>query len=75
MKQLLQTILQPIVRHPESLTITETTEDRKVVYTVNAHEEDIGRIIGKGGRAIKAARTIMTAANDDPSVRVFVDVE
>lgn len=75
MKQLLQTILEPMLEHPEILTLSVEETPSKVVYHIDAHESDIGRIIGRRGRMIKAVRTIMSSSNNDHKKRVFVDVD
>ena len=50
MKALLKSIIEPLIQHPEDLTIEEERKGREVVLTVNAHPDDIGRVIGRGGK-------------------------
>ena len=60
MKDTLLYLLQNIVDHPDSLTIEETKQDeRHSVLTIHAHEEDMGKIIGKAGRIIRAIRDLI----------------
>jgi uncharacterized protein len=59
MKDTLQFLLEKIVDHPESIDISETNEDSKRILTIHAHEEDLGKIIGKSGRIIKALRDLI----------------
>lgn len=58
MKSLLEFILLRLVEHPESLEIVESQESPYVVYTLHLHEDDIGRVIGRGGKVIKALRKV-----------------
>lgn len=60
MKDTLLYLLQSIIDHPDSLSIEETIEDEgHSVLTIHAHGEDMGKIIGKGGRIIRAIRDLI----------------
>lgn len=58
MKSLLEFILLRLVEHPEELEIVESEEAAYHVYTLHLHEDDIGRVIGRGGKVIKAIRKV-----------------
>ncbi|KKK35286.1 hypothetical protein WN59_00130 [Salinicoccus sediminis] len=75
MKQLLQTILEPMLEHPEALKIESEETEYNVSYKIEVHEDDVGRVIGRRGRVIKAVRTIVSGANHGSSKKVFVDVD
>lgn len=74
MEKLLQTILEPMLEHPEDLEITSEETKYNISYKVSVHSEDVGRVIGKRGRVIKAVRIIMSNTNHESSKKVFVDV-
>jgi len=75
MKPLLQTILEPMLEHPEALKIESEETEYSVSYRIEVHEDDMGRVIGRRGRGIKAVRTILSGANHGSSKKVFVDVD
>lgn len=75
MKELLKSIIEPLIRHPEDLVIEEKGRGREIVLTVSAHPEDIGRVIGRGGRRAHAVRTIMKAKGAMENKRVSVDIQ
>lgn len=75
MKALLKSIIEPLIQHPEDLTIEEERKGREVVLTVNAHPDDIGRVIGRGGKRAQAVRAIMMAKGAMDNRRVTVDIE
>ncbi|GAB3069889.1 KH domain-containing protein [Salinicoccus sesuvii] len=75
MKQLLQTILEPMLEHPEALEIEVEETEYDISLKISVHEEDVGRVIGRRGRMIKAVRTILSNANHGSSKKVFVDVD
>lgn len=74
MDKLLQTILEPMLDYPEALVITSDETTHKISYKISVHESDVGRIIGRGGRFIKALRIVVSNANRKSSKKVFVDL-
>jgi len=58
MKNLLEFIVIHIVTHPEDVVIDEITTDRGSEFLIHVNQEDIGRVIGKGGSVIHAIRSI-----------------
>jgi predicted RNA-binding protein YlqC (UPF0109 family) len=65
MKNLIEYLLIHLVDHPEAVEIEESQPEEQtgrrpqVVYTIRVHDEDVGRVIGKGGSTIHAIRTIV----------------
>ncbi|HPX93531.1 MAG TPA: KH domain-containing protein [Bacillota bacterium] len=74
MKELLKSVIEPLVRFPEELVIEEKIQGREIVLTVSANPDDIGRVIGRGGRRAHAVRTIMKAKGAMDNKRVSVDI-
>lgn len=72
MKQTLEYILKYLVDHPEDIRVEEVQEDDGIVLEVSANPEDMGKIIGRNGRIIRAIRDVIKimATKED----VFVDV-
>ncbi len=58
MKNLLEYLLNRLVDYPEDVTVEESQDMDTSVYTIHVHQDDIGRVIGKGGSVINAIRTI-----------------
>lgn len=60
MNDALHFILSHIVEHPDNLVIdTQDETEERVVFVVHVHQEDMGRIIGKQGRIIRAIRDLV----------------
>ena len=74
MKDLLEYIIPNIVNHPEDVKIEETSNDGLVNVTIQTHAEDVGRVIGKSGKVIKAIRQIARVVAIKQGVRVNIDV-
>ncbi|SDP26102.1 RNA-binding protein (KH domain) [Litchfieldia salsa] len=74
MKELIETIVKPLVDHPEEVSIIETTDERNITYLLSVNREDIGKIIGKQGRVIKAIRTVVYAAGTSHNKRIHLEI-
>ena len=54
LKEILVDIAAAIVDHPDDVVVTEQEENNEVTLTLSVHADDMGMVIGKGGKiAIK----------------------
>jgi len=74
MTELLEFLVKALVEDPEAVTVEELEEDGDLVYEISVAEDDLGRVIGKGGRIANAIRTIAKAAAVRIDRRVIVDI-
>lgn len=74
MKDALEFIIKSIVTVPDEVKIEEKDEEGVTNYTVSVNTADVGRLIGKEGKVIKAIRTIMRVIAIQRGVRVRVSV-
>ncbi|WP_099158070.1 KH domain-containing protein [Virgibacillus ndiopensis] len=74
MKALIESIVTPLVDHPDDIVVTETEEETKIVYHLSVHQNDVGKVIGKNGRIAKAIRTVVYAAKSDANKRIYLDI-
>lgn len=58
MKELLEFILKGIL-NDEKFEISETAEEGRVLYTIKTNPENVGLVIGKGGKMINTLRNIL----------------
>jgi predicted RNA-binding protein YlqC (UPF0109 family) len=72
--ELLEFLVRALVEDPEAVLVEELEEDGDLVYEITVAEEDLGRVIGKGGRVANAIRTIAKAAAVRIDRRVLVDI-
>lgn len=59
MKDTLHKILESIVADTEKLFIEESDDAGVVTLTAHIAKEDIGKVIGKEGKVIRAIRNVM----------------
>ncbi|MDD2579858.1 MAG: KH domain-containing protein [Clostridia bacterium] len=74
MKALLQTIINPLVSHPELIKIEEIDQGRTVVLELQVAPDDMGKVIGKQGRRAQAIRSVMKALATRQGKRVIVNI-
>ncbi|NJP39879.1 KH domain-containing protein [Oscillospiraceae bacterium HV4-5-C5C] len=74
MSGLLKTLINPLVNHPEDINIQPAEQGNTVVLEVRVNPEDMGKVIGKGGRRAEALRTVMKAQATRLGRRVVVDI-
>jgi predicted RNA-binding protein YlqC (UPF0109 family) len=72
--ELLEFLVRALVEDPEAVVVEEMEEDGNLVYEITVAEDDLGRVIGKGGRVANAIRTIAKAAAVRIDRRVVVDI-
>jgi uncharacterized protein len=74
MKELLEFLTRALVENPDAVEVEELEEDGDLVYEITVADDDLGRVIGKGGRVANAIRTIAKAAAVRLDRRVIVDI-
>ena len=74
MAELLEFLVKSLVEDPTAVVVEELEEDGDLVYEITVAEDDLGRVIGKGGRVANAIRTIAKAAAVRIDRRVIVDI-
>jgi uncharacterized protein len=74
MTELLEFLVKALVEDPAAVVVEELEEDGDLVYEITVADEDLGRVIGKGGRIANAIRTIAKAAAVRLDRRVIVDI-
>ncbi|WP_338469846.1 KH domain-containing protein [Niallia sp. XMNu-256] len=62
MKELIETIVKPLVDFPDDVQVTVLEEDARITYQLSVNKNDMGKVIGKQGRVAKAIRTVVYAA-------------
>lgn len=60
-KELIEFVTRGLVDKPEQVDVRGVPGDRGTVYELRVAPEDLGKVIGKQGRTIRAIRTLVAA--------------
>ncbi|MBA7471782.1 hypothetical protein ES705_03424 [subsurface metagenome] len=74
MKELVIHVVKQLVDNPEKVKVKEVKGEQNIILELSTAKEDIGRVIGKQGRIIKALRTLLNAASVKTGHRVTIEV-
>ena len=74
MKKLLETIALALVDDKDGVEVTEEKTGRETRLTLKVAPDDMGKVIGKGGRIAKAIRTVVKAGAIRADKRVSVEI-
>jgi predicted RNA-binding protein YlqC (UPF0109 family) len=74
MRDLVEFLTRTLVEDPDAVSVEEVDENGDIVLEVSVAEEDLGRIIGRGGRVANALRTIAKASGTRNDTRVMVEI-
>jgi uncharacterized protein len=75
MRDLLEFLARSLVADPDAVVVNEVEEiEGEVVLELEVAEDDLGRVIGRGGRVANALRSVMKAAATREEKRVVVDI-
>ena len=74
MRALIEYVTRGLVAQPDDVQVAETPSGRLTRYEISVAEEDVGKIIGRQGRVIRALRTLVKASATRQGTRVDVDV-
>jgi uncharacterized protein len=75
MKELLEFLARGLVEDPDAVLVTEVEEvEGEVILELEVADDDLGRVIGRGGRIANALRAVMKAAATRAEKRVIVEI-
>ena len=74
MRELVEFLVRALVEQPDKVEVEEFEEDGDLVLEVSVAEDDLGRVIGRGGRIANAIRPVARAAGARDDRRVIADI-
>ena len=75
MEDLLEFLARALVDSPDEVSVEGFEEDDgTIVLELHVAEDDVGKVIGRGGRTVSSLRTVMRAVASRQDERVLVDV-
>jgi uncharacterized protein len=74
MRDLVEFLARSLVENPDAVSVEELEENGDLVLEITVADDDLGRVIGRGGRMANALRTIAKAAATRADRRVIVEI-
>lgn len=74
MKKLVEVIAKSLVDCPEEVQVRESSDEETTVYELSVAATDMGKIIGKQGRTVKALRTVVNAAATKENKKISIEI-
>lgn len=74
MKALTEFIAKSLVEHPDEVVVDEFRRGDHVTVELHVAKDDMGRVIGRGGRVANAIRTLLRVAAEREGSQVSMDV-
>lgn len=74
MKEAVEKIVKGIVENPDSVEVSEIADGKHVKIEVRVADGDMGRIIGREGRTVKAIRSLLFFAGQKQGKRFQLDL-
>lgn len=75
--ELTEYLVNILVKEPASVTLSESSEDMSTIE-VRVAENEIGAVIGRGGKIANSIRTLVQAAaytNNQGKVKINIDIK
>lgn len=75
MIEFIEYLLKLIVNHPEEVKVEENhLGENAYQYRIYAHQEDVGKIIGKNGKTVQSIRNVakILAVKENKQIRVEI---
>lgn len=74
MKEALENLIRPLVGNADAVEVIEKQNGNTTVLEVHVEQADIGRLIGREGRTIKAIRSLLYAVSQKQGKRYQLEI-
>ncbi|MCU0239858.1 MAG: KH domain-containing protein [Pyrinomonadaceae bacterium] len=74
MKEAVENLLKALVDKPDEVIVSEKPSDRSVMIVVQVANSDMGKLIGREGRTVKAIRSMLYAASQKHGKRFVLEI-
>jgi len=74
MKELVEYIVKGLVDQPDQVIVTEIRRGNSITLELRVAPDDMGRVIGKGGRVANAIRSLLRVVATKDNTRVTLEI-
>ena len=72
--ELVEYLARQLVDAPDAVRVEEVERDDALVLQLYVAEDDLGKVIGRGGRIARALRTVARASGARDDKRVLLEI-
>jgi predicted RNA-binding protein YlqC (UPF0109 family) len=73
-KELVEFLARELVDDPDAVRVEEMHDERGTVITLSVAPDDMGKVIGRGGRTARAIRAVVRAAATRQGISARIDI-
>jgi hypothetical protein len=74
LQDLVEFMARSLVDDPSQVKVEQVEGDAVTIFELGVAQEDIGRVIGKGGRTANAMRMLLRAASGRQGKRIHLEI-
>ena len=74
MQELIEYVARSLVDDPTQVRVSQRRQGSTISVRLEVAKEDMGRVIGRGGRVANAMRTLLRVASSRDNKRVHLDI-
>ena len=74
LKELIEFIAKALVDRPDEVRVEQVSGEQTIVLELRVAKDDLGKVIGKQGRTVKAMRALLSAASSKLKKRADLEI-
>ena len=74
MEDLVAYLARALVDHPDEVRVERAERDGAVVLQLHVAADDLGKVIGRQGRVVRALRTVVRASGSKRGERILLEI-
>jgi predicted RNA-binding protein YlqC (UPF0109 family) len=74
-RDFIEYVARMLARSPDDVSVTETVDGDTIRYRLSLNSEDVGRVIGREGRIVRAIRSLLRAIAMRQGIRIALDID
>ena len=73
-EELLAHLARALVTNPDEVRVVRSEREDEVLFELHVAAEDVGKVIGKGGRTVRSLRTLVRASGAKAGERRHLEI-
>jgi predicted RNA-binding protein YlqC (UPF0109 family) len=74
MRDFIEYVAKNLVDYPDEVEVRQIDGEKTIIFELKVNKGDIGKIIGRGGRTIKAIRTLLVTTAAKNGLRAVLEI-